>query len=309
VNPGRSTPRTPDLAPGGGCCDASGLSAEGISLVLGPIAVMVGDVCYRTGPATLAARRVSAAEPAGAAVRAAPITRVETPDPLCCSLRREPACWVLVLQGQRALVKREIGLAYVAWLFSHPDEHAACATLFSEFSTRGRKDHHGGDLPDSGTGARMEASDGMSIGPLAQDRDEAEARERHYAQLREYKDTFNDSSIPEPEREEARQRYDELIAFLKHHYRPERDAGSKVIRNVHRSIQRLCNNLRKPVAGQNVLDPTKVAFAEYIERHILVPSRRYTRAKPGSNVRVARGELAGRLIFECPRGHRWEVRT
>jgi hypothetical protein len=50
-----------------------------------------------------------------------------------------------------------------------------------------------------------------------------------------------------------------------------------------------------------------LAFAEYIEKHILVPSRRYTRAKPGSNVRIARGELAGRLIFECPPGHRWSV--
>jgi hypothetical protein len=57
-----------------------------------------------------------------------------------------------------------------------------------------------------------------------------------------------------------------------------------------------------------VPDPVAVAFAEYIEQHILVPSRRYTRAKSGANVRVARGELAGRLIFECPPGHRWNVR-
>ncbi len=124
-----------------------------------------------------------------------------------------------------------------------------------------------------------------------------------------YKETFSDGSIPEPERDEARHRYDQLLAFLKRHYRPERDPGGAVTRLVHRSIQRLCTSLRKPVAGQSVPDPVALAFAEYIEQHILVPSRRYTRAKPGSNVRLARGELAGRLIFECPPGHRWSARA
>jgi hypothetical protein len=237
------------------------------------------------------------------------IAPTETTGPLGYSLRREAACWVLVFPGQQALLKREIGLVYAAHLLSQPGECVPCAMLFSEFSTRGRKDHHGAELPDAETGALMEANDGMSIGPLARDRDEAEARERHYAQLCEYKDAFNDASIPRLERAEARQRYDEMRAFLKKHYHPQRDAGSEVTRNVHRSIQRLCHNLRKPVAGQKAPDPAAAAFAEYIERHILVPSRRYTRAKPGSNVRLARGELAGRLIFECPPGHRWSVHT
>ena len=144
---------------------------------------------------------------------------------------------------------------------------------------------------------------------LPPDKDEAEARSRYYAQLREYKETIKDGSIPEPEREDVQRLHDELLAFLKQHYRSERDPGSDVTRVVHRSIQRLWTNLRKAVAGQGVPDPTALAFAEYIERHILVPSRRYTRAKAGANVRVARGELAGRLIFECPPGDQWLVHT
>ena len=230
-----------------------------------------------------------------------PAAPVEIPDPLGHTLRREPACWVLVLRGQRAFLKREIGLAYVAHLLSRPGEHVPAATLFSEFSTRGPREVRDAQLPAPETG------DGLAMAELAPDRDEAEARSRYYAQLREYKDAFNDRSIPELEREEARRRYDELLGFLKQHYRPRREAGSEVIRSVHRAIQRLCNGLRTPAAGQHVPEPAKLAFAEYIERHILVPSRRYTRAKPGSNVRIARGELAGRLAFECPSGHHWSV--
>jgi hypothetical protein len=163
------------------------------------------------------------------------------------------------------------------------------------------------ELPDPETGLPIPLTDGVGVTQLSHDKEEAEARRRYRAQLLEYKKTFTDCSIPEPERKDARRLYDELLAFLKQHYRPEPNRGGDVTRIVHRSIRRLCTSLRKPAAGHGVPDQVALAFAEYIERHILVPSRRYTRAKAGANVRVARGELAGRLIFECPPGHRWSV--
>jgi hypothetical protein len=64
---------------------------------------------------------------------------VETPDPLCYTLRREPACWVLVFQGRRAYLKYEIGLAYVAYLLSHPDQRVSGTTLFSKFHPQSPK--------------------------------------------------------------------------------------------------------------------------------------------------------------------------
>ena len=237
-----------------------------------------------------------------------PPPTLRTPDPCRYSLRRERACWLLEFKDRCAFLKNEIGLAYVAYLLSHHDDLVPSATLFSRFSTRHREDLPTAELPDPETGALTPVTDGVGFSQLPPDKDEAEARRRYYSQLREYKEAFSDGSIPEPERDEARLRYDELLAFLKRHYRPERDPGSGVTRLVHRSIQRLCTKLRKPVAGQSLPDPVPLAFAEYIEQHILVPSLRYTRAKPGSNVRLARGELAGRLIFECPPGHRWSVR-
>jgi len=236
---------------------------------------------------------------------------VRTPDPGRYSLHRERGCWLLEFKDGRAFLKDEIGLAYVAHLLAHHDEPVPSATLFSRFSTRHWDDAPTGELPDPETGALTPVTDGVGFSQLPPDMDEAEARGRYYAQLREYKEAFSDGSLPEPERDEARLRYDELLAFLKQHYRPERDPGGDVIRNVHRSIRRLCTSLRKPVVGQgkSMPDPVALAFAEYIEEHILVPSLRYTRAKTGSNVRLARGELAGRLIFERPPGHRWSVRV
>jgi hypothetical protein len=240
-------------------------------------------------------------------VAASSAATAETPDPLSYTLRREAACWVLVFKGQRAYLKYELGLAYVAYLLSHPGEHVPSAVLFSKFSAGHRKDLASPELPDPETGRSLPLTDGVGIAQLRPDQDEAEAQSRYRAQLREYRETLADGSIPEPEREDARRLHDELLAFLKQHYRPEPDPGGDVTRVVHRSIQRLCARLRKPVAGQGVPDPVGLAIAEYIERHILVPSRRYTRAKAGANVRVARGELAGRLIFECPPDDQWSV--
>jgi hypothetical protein len=151
-------------------------------------------------------------------------------------------------------------------------------------------------------------TDGVGTGQLALDNDEAAARSRYRAQLLEYEETIGNSAIPESERAEAQGLYDELVAFLKEHYRPAPDAGKAVTKLVHRALQRLCDHLREPMAGEEAPHPGAVAFAEYVEEHILIPSRRYTRARPGARVRIARGELAGRLIFECPPGDRWGVK-
>jgi len=238
---------------------------------------------------------------------ASPPPTPETAEPFRHCLRREPACWVLLFKDGRAYLKYEIGLAYVAYLLAHPGEPVPSATLFSKFSAGHRSNLSAPELPDPETGRPEPITDGVGIVGLPPDRDEAEARRRYYAQLTDYKATRDDVSLPVAERDEAQRRQDELLAFLKQHYRPARGPGQAVTKLVHRSIQRLCDHLREPMPGEKAPSPVARAFAEYIEEHLLVPSRRYTRAKPGANVRLARGELAGRLIFECPTGDRWSV--
>ena len=224
------------------------------------------------------------------------------------SLRHEGWCWVLDFIGGRVGLKPESGLPYVAWLLSAPDQAVACAKLFSRFSAGQRKDQPIAELPDPETGVREPVTDGVGAAQWSPDKDEAEARNRYYAQLVEYKATIGNPAVPESERAEAQRCYDDLVSFLKEHYHPAPDAGRAVTKLVHRSIRRLCDHLREPMPGEQAPNPVAAAFGEYIEKNILVPSRRYTRAKPGAHVRIARGELAGRLIFECPPEDRWSVR-
>ena len=246
--------------------------------------------------------------PAGRAPLQSPSRTAGTVEPLhYYSLRREAACWVLVFKGGSAQLKKEVGAAYVARLFSQPDEPMPSATLFSNCSAGHRKNSSAAELPDPETGRSVPLTDGVGTAQLRPDQDEAEARSRYYAKLCEYKETAGNPGSTESERLEAQRAYDELLAFLQEHCRPAADPGRAVTKLVHKSIQRLCDHLREPMPGEKAPSPVAVAFAEYIEEHILVPSRRYTRAKPGARVRLARGDLAGRLIFECPPGERWSV--
>jgi len=237
-----------------------------------------------------------------------PPLSTHTPGPADFTLRRESVCWVLVFKGGNAYLKHEIGLAYSAWLLGHPDEEIASSSLFAKFSASTRKSTTGLELPDPETGEFKPVTDGVGVpvSPIKQEEDEA--RRQHEALLREYRKAMNDPANTKSERAEARRAYGELRAFLNQHYRSAPDPGRAVTKLVHKSIQRLCDRLREPMPGQKAADPVAVAFADYIEAHILVPSRRYTYAKPGARVRVARGEMAGRLIFECPQHDRWTVR-
>ena len=224
------------------------------------------------------------------------------------SLRREAGCWVLLLEGNYAYLKHEIGLSYVARLLARPREPLASASLFAEFSIGHRQTELNAELPDPETGLLKPITDGVGTADSPLEDEETEARERHYSELSNFKSIMDDPTIPESERKEAQDGYDELLAFLEEHYRrrPNRP-GHAVTKLVHRSIQRFCRNLRRTPPGAKGPHPAAVAFADYIEAHILVPSRRYTSAKAGCNVRLARGELAGRLVFEPPPGHHWQV--
>jgi len=228
--------------------------------------------------------------------------------PFLYSLRRQRACWLLDFKTGPVQLTPETGLGYTACLLSMPNELVPSATLFSRFSGGHRKIVVAPELPDPENGLWVPLTDGVGIGQLPPDPDEAEARRRYRAQLLEYEETIENPGIPEPERAEAQRLYDELVGFLKEHYRAAPDPGKAVTKLVHRSIQRLCDHLREAMPGEEFPHPAAVAFAEYVTEHILVPSRRYTRARPGARVRIARGELAGRLIFECPVGDRWDVK-
>jgi hypothetical protein len=234
-------------------------------------------------------------------------TPVETPDPLCCTLRREPACWVLVLQGQRAYLKYEIGLEYVAYLLSHPGQRVSGATLFSKFHPQSPKASGISSVGSPDAGGVTDLADDATLSEENLDKDTERVLEAHRETAQEFRETLQDPAASASDKEFARRALQEIIGFLAAQKKTSQDPNTRAVKRVHKSIQRLCDNLAGQGPGHSAPDPVARGFAGYIAQHILVPSRRYTVARKGANIRVARGELAGHLVFECSTSHRWAV--
>jgi hypothetical protein len=244
--------------------------------------------------------------PANEAGQTAP---VETPDPLCHTLRREPACWVLVFQGRRAYLKYEIGLQYVGYLLSHPDQRVSGATLFSKFHPQSPKVSGISHLVSPDGGEITDLPDDATPSEENLDKDTERVLEAHREKAHEFRETLRDPDASASDKEFARRELRQIIRFLATEKRTNQDPNTRAVKRVHKSIQRLCDHLASQEPGHTAADPVAREFAGYIAQHILVPSRRYTVARRGANVRVARGELAGHLVFECPRGHNWFVQA
>jgi hypothetical protein len=237
------------------------------------------------------------------------VAPVETPDPLCYTLRREPACWVLVFQGRSAYLKYEIGLEYVACLLSHPDRGVSGATLFSKFHPQSPKASGITHLVSPDGGEITDLPDDATPSEENLDKDTERILEAHREKAQEFREILQDPAASDSDKEFARRELREIIGFLATQKKTNQDPNTRAVKRVHKSIQRLCDNLARQEPGHTAPDPVAREFGGYIAQHILVPSRRYTVARKGANVHVARGELAGHLVFECPPGHRWSVRV
>ena len=288
------------LSPGGGTCP------DCIALAVGPVEAVFQGITYRTERATLIARRVPVGQPNPAAEPSPPA--VELPAPSRYSLCRERACWVLVYEGDRVHLKHEIGLHYVNYLLQHPNQAVSGATLFSKFHPQSPENSGITELVLPDAGELIDLPDDATPSEENLDKDTRRILAAHKEKAREFREILGDPAASASDKQFAQQRLREIIRFLATQQSATRDPNTRAAKRVRKSIQRLRDNLAGAEQERPAPDPVPGKFAEYIEQHILVPSRRYTVAKKGGNIRVARGELAGHLIFECPPGHHWSAR-
>jgi hypothetical protein len=232
---------------------------------------------------------------------------VETPDPSYYSLCREPACWVLVFEGNRVHLKHEIGLHYVNYLLHHPNQAASGATLFSKFHPQSPETSGISQLALPDAGELIDLPDDATPIEENLDKDTQRILAAHKEKAQEFREILQDPAASLSDKRFAQQQLRQIIQFLATQKSTTQDPNTRAAKRVRKSIQRLCDNLGGQEPGPIVPDPLAREFGRYIVEHILVPSRRYTVAKKGANVRLARGELAGHLIFECPPGHRWST--
>jgi hypothetical protein len=79
------------------------------------------------------------------------------------------------------------------------------------------------------------------------------------------------------------------------------DESQRAVRAVRMAIKRFYRNLVAAAHERGQPDRVLGAFADHLERHLLIPSGRFS----GVRAREARGEMAGCFVYERPEGVVW----
>jgi hypothetical protein len=174
-------------------------------------------------------------------------------------LEKGLGCWLLRHNGQHAILRSEIGLDYVAFLLAHPDEefHGLALAL----KVRALRNGQPADSVD-----------------LLQERalalDDAEAARRLYRKQLDLENLVDDESTSEPVREEAQRELLAIYEFQKKNVARTNNMASKASHSVGMAIKRLHRRLAN--AADETGHPHLIlrAFAQYVQKHILVPSGR-----------------------------------
>src|SRR3989442_6838872 len=85
-----------------------------------------------------------------------------------------------------------------------------------------------------------------------------------------------------------------IVKHLRSQPRRPTDEAQRAVRAVRMAIKRFHGNLGAAAAERGRPDRVLAAFAEHLEKHLLIPSGRYS----GARAREARRKLAGCLVYE-----------
>jgi hypothetical protein len=234
----------------------------------------------------------AAAAESGAAARPAPLY----------SLRKDLGMWVLTFDGATATLRHEKGVLYVvSLLYDPPAEPIHALDLAARLPALYRRQLGLSAVVDPASGKPVLLERTARLHERSLGLDEAEAVRRLLAKQRELEAVLDDEDASEPEKAEALRELEAVYEFLRSSAGRTRSGAENLVRAVRMAVNRFVAHLAAATDKSGQPHPVLRAFAEHLERHLLVPSNRYS----GRQMTQARSGLAGRFTYEPPPGVRW----
>jgi hypothetical protein len=195
------------------------------------------------------------------------------------ALRNGGGIWKIVFDGRAGEWKDEKGLHYAAHLLKHPPAEPI----------------HGAKLAARVFGC-------ADIAELSLGQEDATSQRAIETEAKELAAVLKSDGAAEFERQEARERLEELARIRKQTAkRPETNA-EKTVRAVRKAIRRLHENLARRKGDDGKPHPVFAPFAAHLQKYLLIPSARYS-GRRGARVKAG---VAGGFIYEPPDGVVWE---
>ena len=199
-------------------------------------------------------------------------------------------------------MRHEQGLFYVAYLLTHPPQEPlhGLAVALRALSLYDPRQLGAGESPSALTQGATPSVDApiqqRSLG--FEHANEAWAVRRKQLELEAILD---DEDQIEPVRAEVQRELMEIYDYQKHNKAKTRDAAQRAVRAVRMAIRRVHRHLATTVDAAGRPHPVLRPFAEHLEKHLLIPSARYS-----DHVRTyLRAGLAGCFTYEPPPGVIW----
>lgn len=220
---------------------------------------------------------------------------MQPPGKFC--LRPNGNTWELIFEGERAILKHEQGLYYVAYLLKNPPEDplhgmalalkakreifepGTCATLMLH--------------PE--TGKTLPIPRDAMLEQFSLDLEEAEAAaslRKKQLQLEAIID--NDDTI-EPVKAEVYRELEAIYRYQNQTMGRTRDLAQRTAAAVSKAIKRLYQNLSVAINSAGKPHFTVRRFAEHLKYHLLIPSGRFSKGG-----RRGVGHIGGCFVYEAP---------
>lgn len=218
------------------------------------------------------------------------------------SLVRGLGAWELVFAGQRAVLRHEQGILYVAYLLYHPPAQPLRAW---ELAARARA-----WKPSEQGIAAMSALTAGQAGVLEQNAwvqerslalDDLPSLRRLWEREQELQRLLESDDQSEPVKAEAARELEELATFQSRYGRRTEDNAQRAVRAVRRALVRFQEHLSAALDEEGRPHPVLRPFAAHLEEHLFWPSMRCSRRKRLG----ARSEMAGCFTYEPPVGVKW----
>jgi hypothetical protein len=220
------------------------------------------------------------------------------------AIRKGLGVWKLVFDGQETELRHERGIFYVAYLLTNPPQHPIHALdLIAKIPEMYRDQLGLEQIADPATGKAAPLQSHARIQERSLALDDAQALRALLRKEKELEAILDDDNESEPVKAEALRELEAIAEFQRKHGRRAQNNAQRAADSVRKAITRFHRRLLKAATARSNSGPVLAQFAAHLEKHLLVPSRRYS----GHGNARARTGLAGSFTYEPPPAIAWST--
>jgi len=183
--------------------------------------------------------------------------------------------WELIFEGQRATLKPELGIEYVAFLLANPPEEPLPGLVLAmRVDPPSRAEPCATEIEDPVSGAMVVVGRDAIVQERSLALDDGEVLQGLWREQRKLEAILEDRGVSETIKAEVRQDLEAIHEFKEKNRWRSKDNTIKTANSVGRAVMRFYQQLANATDYSGAPCPVLRAFAAHLKNHLLIPSGR-----------------------------------